>query len=387
MIEEEATSGCPETGTGHRFPKVFPNVPWGLAALALLGLALLWRAMPASDWVDQEILPWIERLGAWGYVGFTVVYATSVVLMAPGSALTLASGYLFGPLIGALLATASATLGASIAFLIARKVARGPVRRRVEADRRFRAVDQAVAERGAWVVLLLRLSPIVPFNLLNYAMGLTSVRFGSFVLASVFGMLPGAAAYAFIGASAGARRPGDLGWGWWAFLVVSTLLTVGVLARIAAQALARASDETETGTELGIESDPSHEPLHSSKDPSMTQVTDVRRWSPEDLRRRLDEGESLVVLDVREDDERRYSTIPLPPIVEDLHIPIGHVSNELDAIRQAVTGRSLVIYCHHGIRSLATARWLAEQGLLDVINLEGGIDAWSMVIDPSVPRY
>ena len=119
----------------------------------------------------------------------------------------------------------------------------------------------------------------------------------------------------------------------------------------------------------------------------MTQAPDVRRWSPEDVRRRLDNGEPLVLLDVREVDERQHCAIPLPPTIADLHIPIGHVPDRFDAIRSATAGRSLVVYCHHGMRSLATARWLAERGLAEVANLEGGIDAWSQTIDPDLPRY
>ncbi|RUL87758.1 rhodanese-like domain-containing protein [Tautonia sociabilis] len=119
----------------------------------------------------------------------------------------------------------------------------------------------------------------------------------------------------------------------------------------------------------------------------MIPTTDVRRWPPEELRRRLDASEPLVVLDVREPEERLLSAIPLPPSVLDLHVPIGHVPERLDALREVVAGRPLVIYCHHGVRSLATARWLADRGMADVVNLEGGIDAWSTAVDPGVPRY
>jgi uncharacterized membrane protein YdjX (TVP38/TMEM64 family) len=247
MSVEDAIEDGEGAGDGGRKRPIGPAIRLALAGLALLGLALLWRAMPASDWVDRELVPRVNRAGAWGYVGFVLVYATSVVLMAPGSVLTLAGGYLFGPVLGAILSAGSATLGASIAFLIARGAAREAVRRRVEADRRFRAVDRAVSERGGRVVLLLRLTPIVPFNLLNYALGVTGVRFGSYVLASFVGMLPGGAAYAFIGASAGDRQPGDLGPLWWAFLVASTLLAVAVLSRIATRALAHPQADADAG--------------------------------------------------------------------------------------------------------------------------------------------
>ncbi|QDV35237.1 rhodanese-like domain-containing protein [Tautonia plasticadhaerens] len=119
----------------------------------------------------------------------------------------------------------------------------------------------------------------------------------------------------------------------------------------------------------------------------MTQAIDIRRCSPEDLRRRLEAGDPVVVLDVREEEERRFCSIPLPGSATDLHVPIGHVPDLIDELRRVISGRSLFVYCHHGVRSLATARWLAEQGLADVANLEGGIDAWSSSVDPGVPRY
>lgn len=119
----------------------------------------------------------------------------------------------------------------------------------------------------------------------------------------------------------------------------------------------------------------------------MTQVTDVRRWSPDDLRRRLEAGEAIAVLDVREEDERLICAIPVPPDVPDFHVPIGAIPDQVDPLRQALGDRPLVIYCHHGIRSLATARWLIDRGFAEVANLEGGIDAWSLAIDPGVPRY
>ena len=122
-----------------------------LVLLALVAAALAWRALPVSDWVDQFLRPAVERAGPAGYAVYFAAYVAAVVLMVPGSALTLAGGYLFGPLAGALLAWSSATVGAALAFLIARHAARDRVRRGIGDDRRFRAVDRAVADRGARV--------------------------------------------------------------------------------------------------------------------------------------------------------------------------------------------------------------------------------------------
>jgi len=116
-------------------------------------------------------------------------------------------------------------------------------------------------------------------------------------------------------------------------------------------------------------------------------AVDIDRLEPEELHRRLEAGEPITLLDVREDIERATCAIKPATRAEDLHIPIGQVPDQLEAIRAAADGRLLVVYCHHGIRSLATAHWLLKQGFGRVANLEGGIDAWSVSVDQSVPRY
>jgi rhodanese-related sulfurtransferase len=114
---------------------------------------------------------------------------------------------------------------------------------------------------------------------------------------------------------------------------------------------------------------------------------DVAVMTAGDLKRRLDQGGPVAVLDVREDEERAFCAIPLPPTTADLHIPMGRVSSRLAEIRRAAAAAPLVVYCHLGMRSLVVARWLASHGVEGVHNLEGGIDAWSATVDPGVPRY
>ncbi len=101
----------------------------------------------------------------------------------------------------------------------------------------------------------------------------------------------------------------------------------------------------------------------------------------------LDRGDPLAVLDVREDHERDYASIALPDGVFDLHVPLGLVVERYEEIARASAGRPLVVYCHHGQRSMVAAAWLARRGVADIRNLEGGIDAWSRRVDPSVRRY
>jgi rhodanese-related sulfurtransferase len=113
----------------------------------------------------------------------------------------------------------------------------------------------------------------------------------------------------------------------------------------------------------------------------------VASISPLELKRRLEQGEPLAILDVREDDERAFCRLSTPPGAVDLHVPMGLLSSEVGAILEAVKDRSLVVYCHLGMRSLVAGRWLAARGVDAVFNLEGGIDAWSERVDSSVPRY
>jgi rhodanese-related sulfurtransferase len=106
-----------------------------------------------------------------------------------------------------------------------------------------------------------------------------------------------------------------------------------------------------------------------------------------ELRRRLDSGEPVALLDVREPSERALCAIPAGAGVPDLHVPMAQVPGRLDAIREAAGRSPLVVYCHHGVRSRMAALWLAAQGVAGVLNLAGGIDAWSVEADPTTPRY
>jgi rhodanese-related sulfurtransferase len=109
--------------------------------------------------------------------------------------------------------------------------------------------------------------------------------------------------------------------------------------------------------------------------------------SPQEIRRRLDAGEALTLLDVREPRERDFCAIPAPSTAGDLHIPMREVPSRLADIQAALARGPLVVYCHHGVRSMAVADWLADRQPGAILNLRGGIDAWSTEVDPAVPRY
>ncbi len=151
----------------------------------------------------------VRGLGGWGPVIIGAAFIPACLCFLPGSPLTLFGGFAFGGTFRGLTAvtacvSAGSTVGAAAAFLVGRSLARDWIEKKVAANPRFRAIDRAVAENGFKIVLLARLSPVFPFNLLNYAFGLTRVSFGDYVLASWIGMLPGTILYAYLGSTVGA---------------------------------------------------------------------------------------------------------------------------------------------------------------------------------------
>jgi uncharacterized membrane protein YdjX (TVP38/TMEM64 family) len=219
-----------------------------IALAALAGLVLLGRL--AGGYLPR-FAAWVEASGAWGPLVFIAGYALAVVAFAPGSILTLAAGAIFGLSRGVVYVFIAAVLGSSAAFLVARYAARRAIERRLATTPRFAAIDRAIAAQGRRIVFLLRLSPVFPFNLLNYALGLTRVRFADYFVASI-GMLPGTFLYVYYGKLAGdvatlaggASPPRDAGY--WVVLAIGLVATVVVttfVTRIARRALREANPE------------------------------------------------------------------------------------------------------------------------------------------------
>ena len=194
----------------------------------------------------HRLLLWISSLGAVAPVVFIAAYVAACVLFIPGSIMTIGAGVLFGVVRGSIYVSIGATAGATAAFLIGRYFARDWVARKLAGNATFNAIDAAVGREGWKIVGLTRLSPVFPFNLLNYAYGLTSVSLRDYLLASWIGMLPGVVMYTYIGSLIGdltrigaaqTTRPA----GYWILNVVGLAATVGVAlyaARIARRALA-----------------------------------------------------------------------------------------------------------------------------------------------------
>jgi uncharacterized membrane protein YdjX (TVP38/TMEM64 family) len=150
----------------------------------------------------RNALQWIDSLGTVGALAFIALYIIATVAFLPGSILTLGAGVVFGVFWGSLYVFVGATLGATAAFLVGRYLARNWVARKIADNKKFAAIDQAVGREGLKIVLLTRLSPIFPFNLLNYAFGITGVSLKDYFIGSI-GMIPGTIMYVYLGSLAG----------------------------------------------------------------------------------------------------------------------------------------------------------------------------------------
>jgi uncharacterized membrane protein YdjX (TVP38/TMEM64 family) len=201
------------------------------------------------------VLEWIKSLGSVGFGVYVGLYVCACVFLIPGSILTLGAGAIYGVVVGTVLVSAASTLGATVAFLIGRYVARNWVEKKIAGNPRFNSIDNAVAQGGWKIVFLIRLSPLFPFNLLNYAFGLTKVSLRDYVLASWLGMLPGTVMYVYIGSLASnlasigaqterAKTPGE--WIMYGVSLAATILVTVYVTKIAKKALAARISPEET---------------------------------------------------------------------------------------------------------------------------------------------
>jgi uncharacterized membrane protein YdjX (TVP38/TMEM64 family) len=222
---------------------------WRLGAFlaVVAGLVIASFVLPVREWL-AGFIDLSRNWGIWGLVALAAAFVPACLLFLPGTPLSLAIGFLYGLVPGVIAVSLGSTAGASAAFWAGRTFARGWVAERVQASSRFAQLDEAVADRGFLIVLLTRLSPAFPFNLLNYAYGLTRVRFRDYLLASWLGMLPGTAMYVYVGTTLASlsevwtgqrtRTPTE-----WALLAVGLVATVAVtivLTSVARRALDKA---------------------------------------------------------------------------------------------------------------------------------------------------
>lgn len=318
--------------------KLARAIRYVLGAAVLAGFVAAFAHRDALG--TRGVIEWLAHAGAWAAVAFIALYAAATVMFLPGSVLTLAAGVIFGPVEGALYSLIGATLGATLAFLVARYLAGDFVSRKV-GGRLGQLMDGVDAE-GWRFVAFVRLVPLFPFNLVNYALGLTRIGLGQYVIASAVCMLPGALAYAWLGyAGRDAYEGADSA-------VRSGMLALALVAALAF--LPRIVRRLKAADSI----------------------------TPQRLRALLDEG-GIQLIDVRGATEfhgeggfiRGARNIPL----EDLPL---HVE-ELASCR----GGGLVLICRTHVRSGKAARLLAGQGFTQVRLVHGGMTAWKKLGYPT----
>ena len=215
--------------------------------LAIVALFIVFREVPMKEPLRQ-FLAWVKSLGVLAPVVLGVVYVIGCVICLPGTILTLAAGFLFGVVGGTVTVSIASTLGACAAFLVGRTVARDWIAAKVGGNPKFAAIDEAVGREGFKIVLLTRLSPIFPFNMLNFGYGLTKVSLLHYGLASWIGMLPGTIMFVYFGSALGSLADAFAQRGekstaevvmFWVGMAVAIAVTVFV-TRIARRALKEA---------------------------------------------------------------------------------------------------------------------------------------------------
>ena len=216
---------------------------WILLAAVAVALIVAARVLPVGEWL-RAFEGWVARQGAWGGVLYGLVYVVAGLLFVPAWLLTIGAGLIFGAVWGTIIVSLSSTACATLAFLIARYLARARVEALARRSEKFAAIDGAIREKGWRVVALLRLSPLVPYNLSNYLYGLTPVALVPYVLASWAAMLPATIFYVSVGAAGQAAAGGRHGHGRaeWAFLgagLVATAVVTVMVTRAARRQLER----------------------------------------------------------------------------------------------------------------------------------------------------
>ncbi|HKJ70167.1 MAG TPA: VTT domain-containing protein, partial [Gammaproteobacteria bacterium] len=292
----------------------------GALLLAVVAAGLVYR-----DQINPaDIEAWIRGAGALAPLLFLGLYVIGAVAFIPGSVLTLAGGALFGPVLGTAVNLAGATIGGTLAFLIARYLAADWAAAR--AGGRLKQLKEGVEAEGWRFVAFTRLVPLFPFNLLNYALGLTRIGVVPYVLATLVCMAPGALAYTYLGyvgreAAAGAEgliRKGLLG--------LALLAVAAFLPRLVARMRRRPMLE------------------------------------PEDIERRRQAGEELVLVDVRSPGEL---TGELGHVTGARNIPVDELGDRLDELADAVE-KPIALLCKTDRRSAKAADLLARNGFADV---------------------
>jgi uncharacterized membrane protein YdjX (TVP38/TMEM64 family) len=261
--------------------------------LVALAGGIAWLALHREILQSVALQQELRHFGPWSPILFVLIYSLATVLFVPGSILTVAGGALFGPLWGTLWNLSGATLGATLAFVIARYVGSDWVARR--AGKRLGRLIRGVEEEGWRFIAFVRLVPLFPFNLVNYAFGLTRIGLSEYVFASFVCMAPGAVAYTYLGYAGLEAASGRAGAIHKAFLALALLAVVAFLPRL------------------------------------VRRLKGQRYTDAASLKSRLESGEKLALLDVRTAEEFRGE---LGHIASATNIPITEISANLSQLAE-----------------------------------------------------
>ena len=309
------------------------RIRWILFVLLItaIGFAIAYRDQFDAAALEQ----WIQDAGAAGPVLFMFIYALATVLFLPGSVLTLAGGALFGPVLGTLYNLTGATIGATLAFLVARYLASDWVEHKTGG--RLKQLKEGVESEGWRFVAFVRLVPLFPFNLLNYALGLTRIKFWHYVIASYLCMLPGGFAYTYLGYAGKEAIAGSEG------LIQKGLVALALLASVAF--LPRLIK-------------------HLRRAPMLSVKT---------LKTKLDQNQDVYVLDVR---TAKDFVNEQGHISQAHNIPVEDLAQRLDELSE-FRERSIAIVCHIDKRSIKAAKLLTQKGFADTHVVKGGMTEWN----------
>src|SRR5690242_9009796 len=211
--------------TARRQPDQWPRWwRWAVGGFLVLALCLGWFLLPLREWIEA-LQSWLLGLGLTGVLIFALILIVVTFLPVPDWPLPIAAGYVYG--FWAFPVTYTSIAFASVlAFLAARYLLRDKIQALLNRRPKYRKLDRAVADDGWQVVLLMRLSPIVPFNLQNYALGVTAIPFMQYLTATLIGIAPGIAIYVYFGIFGKGLGNGPSFFDW-------MLFGLGVLATIA----------------------------------------------------------------------------------------------------------------------------------------------------------
>ena len=307
-----------------------------LALAILLAAAALWAALNSGRLDAAALTDWVASLGMWAPVIFVALFAFGTALFVPGAAFGLAGGALFGPLLGSILNLTGATLGATLAFLIARYLAADWVSRK--AGGRLKQLIDGVEAEGWRFVAFVRLVPLFPFNLSNYALGLTRIPLSHYVLASFIVMAPGTIAFTWLGHAGREALAGETEAIRYALLALALLAAAIVLPRLIGR-LRKSADWIET----------------------------------RELNRRIDAGEPVMVVDVRGPDEFIGE---LGHIASARNVPLPELERRISELAAFKTV-PLVLVCGTDKRSAKAASVLRSAGFEHVSVLRQGMVQWN----------